>query len=342
MDWNCHPTCIGSLPHRDPAKAVDLILQRLRAIPYWPQLSNLGFQENMYAQFASHLPGIKVDAARKRITVDLTDLDPESFYTAVVSDDLDHFAPTEANFHGLYELLRRDLPKDILAVKGHVTGPVSMGLQIFDAAGKSVVYDETYSEIVRKNQNMMLRWQEKRLREKCSRTIMFLDEPSLSLIGTPFAAISSQSVISWINEVFEGAEGFKGVHCCGNTDWPMVLEADIDIVSFDAYNYGHTIALYPEAVSAFLERGGSLAWGIVPNGEEGLQSETDESLVGRLEQLMLALANKGIDLDLLKRTSLITPQCGLGPLDEPLAEKALFLLSQVSQRFRESNGLEGK
>ena len=52
MDWNCAPTCIGSLPHTDPAKAVDLVLSQLREVPYWPQLPELRFLENMYAQYS--------------------------------------------------------------------------------------------------------------------------------------------------------------------------------------------------------------------------------------------------------------------------------------------------
>jgi methionine synthase II (cobalamin-independent) len=338
MDWKCLPACIGSLPHLDPRLALDTVLRHLTRVPFWPQLPSIGFEENMYAQYATHLPGANIDGERKRITVDLSGYDPEAFYTAVLNEDLDYFEHPRTSFHGLYELMDNwELPEGALALKGQVTGPVSLGLQIVDSAtGKSVVYDEAYSEIVRKNLNMMLRWQERFLRQKCPETIMFLDEPSLSLVGTPFAAISKESVVRWINEVFENVRSIKAVHCCGNTDWPMVLSTSIDILSFDAYNYGHTIGLYPREVQDFLDQKGTIAWGVVPNDPDALAGETVDSLVERLERAMGSLASRGLPMDQLVRQALITPQCGLASLqDESLADGALHMLDQVSEAMRE-------
>jgi len=342
MDWNCLPACIGSLPHLNPKQAVDLALRHLKQVPYWPQLPAIGFEENMYAQYATHLPGAKIEVEQKRITVDLSDYDPEEFYTAVLGEHLDYFEHPRSGFHGLYELMDDwVLPAEAIALKGQVTGPVSLGLQIVDSrTGKSVVYDEAYSEIVRKNLNMMLRWQERFLRQKCPETIMFLDEPSLSLVGTPFAAISKENVVKWIDEVFEKVQSIKAVHCCGNTDWPMVLSTSIDILSFDAYNYGQTIGLYPEDVKDFLYQQGTIAWGIVPNDAEVLASESVASLVERLERAMGALSGRGIPISSLLQQALITPQCGLGTLeDEMLAEKALHMLAQVSEEMRHRHDL---
>ncbi len=340
MDWKCVPACIGSLPHENPAEAVDLVVRYLEKVPYWPQLPALGFGENMYAQYSTKLPGVDIDAKAKRITVDLMNYDPEQFYQAVLSEDLDYFTYPKENFHGLYELLSRKLPAGLKAIKGQVTGPVSLGLQISDSTGKSVIYDEAYSEIVRKNLNLMLRWQERELQKKCSRALLFLDEPSLSLVGTPFAAISPEKVTTWINEVFENVNCLKGLHCCGNTDWPTVLRTNVDVLSFDAYNYGHTISLYPEEVKRFLEKGGCIAWGIIPNQEDDLRLSSVSGLIEKLERNMASLVAKGVDLELLHRTSLLTPQCGLGTVDEALAMEALLLLNQVSNEFRKRHSLE--
>jgi hypothetical protein len=294
----------------------------------------------MYAQYSTHLPGIVVDAVKKRITVDLRSYDPEKFYSSVISEAVDDFTHPEDCFAGFYELVSRDIPSSAKALKGQVTGPISTGLQIFDGDGRPAIYDEAYCEIIRKNLNMMARWQERVLRSKCRNTIMFIDEPSLSLLGTPFASVSWDDATRWINEVLSGLKSWKAIHCCGNTDWQRVLATDIDILSFDAYNYAYTIALYPKAVAAFLDKGGSLAWGIVPNNEDGMKDETIGSLVDKLDASFDMLAEKGIDKEALMKSSLITPECGLGGVDEPMSARILDTLVSVSLALEEKYGLE--
>lgn len=123
MAWNCSPSCIGSLPYKDPARAVDLILDQLTAIPFWPQLPNTGFRENMYIQYSSSLPGVRVDEVKERMSVDLSNYDPEDLYTRVLSDDVASFAMPREYFSGFYELMSRDIPADVLAIKGQSPVP---------------------------------------------------------------------------------------------------------------------------------------------------------------------------------------------------------------------------
>ena len=339
VDWNCAPSCIGSLPHTEPAKAVDFVLEKLTSIPFWPQLPRTGFRENMYIQFAQYLPGAKVDEVKKKVNVDLTDYDPEDIYTRIIADDVDSFSLSRDSFSGFHEFMGRELSPTVKAVKGQVTGPVSLGLQMTDQNDKPIIYDETYSEIVRKSLNLMARWQERELRKKRPDTIMFIDEPYLSIIGTPFASVSQADVVRWIDEVTVGLEGKKGIHCCANTDWPFVMGMNIDILSFDAYDYGYTIALYPDEVEAFLKKGGSLAWGIAPNNEETIRKESVTSLCKHIEKVFKALEEKGVNLDLLLKRSILTPQCGLNGLDEATASTVMDLLLGVSKELRARHSL---
>ena len=59
--------------------------------------------------------------------------------------------------------------------------------------------------------------------------------------------------------------GLAAIHVCANTDWSLILNSAVDIVNFDAYAYTESIGLYATVLSAFLKRGGTLAWGLVPS-----------------------------------------------------------------------------
>jgi hypothetical protein len=164
--------------------------------------------------------------------------------------------------------------------------------------------------------------------------MMFVDEPYLASIGSAYVSISRQQVLDLLIEVLGGLRGLRGVHCCGNTDWPLLLSAPIDVLSFDAFNHGETLALFPAEVGDFLARGGWLAWGIVPvGGDDQVWAQTLDGLDERLEAAFDHLVGKGVPRAALENAALLTPACGLGTLSVAGATRALELLAALSERF---------
>jgi methionine synthase II (cobalamin-independent) len=93
--------------------------------------------------------------------------------------------------------------------------------------------------------------------------------------------------------------------------------------------------LYPTELRAFLDRGGIIAWGIVPVGDdEQVSRETADGVTEKLKAAMIHVASKGIPFESLLESALITPACGMGTLSEGGAVRALELLNQVSERMR--------
>ena len=138
-----------------------------------------------------------------------------------------------------------------------------------------------------------------------------------------------------LEETFAGIRGIKGVHCCGNTDWSILLQTSTDIINFDTYNYAESLAIYPNEVKKFLDRGGCIAWGIVPTDAELVAKESVASLKDRLEFALELFIHKGIPFKQLLEQGLITPSCGLGPIgSETAAERALQLTVDLSNMIR--------
>ncbi len=334
---NFLPLAIGSLPHTDPAVAVDRIVQFLPEIPAWPQLPNRTFLENMYAQYSEGFPGVVI--SDERIYVDRErDLDPEleRLYTRYLENDLEAGVLGADYAAGLVELMTRRLGA-VRAVKGQVTGPISWGLTVTDQNRRPVLYEEVLADAVAKHLRLKAAWQERELRKLAPQTIMFVDEPYMSSFGSAYIAIERQQVITLLEEVFAGIQGLKGIHCCGNTDWSILLSTSVDILNLDAYGYAETLSLYPEAVRAFLERGGIIAWGIVPvDSEEQLMAETSDSLTEKLAAAIKLVASKGVPMDALLASAFVTTTCGMRTLSIKGAEHALSLLAGVSQKMRQS------
>ncbi len=330
------PTMVGSTPHFDAGEAWSLVLTYLPEIPVWPQLPKRSHLENIYMQFSERFPGIVQEGERVFVNRE-RDLNPtlERLYIAYLQGNLDHGAIGPDYAAGLAHLLadRVSFMQPLEAIKGQVTGPITWGLTVADQNRRPILYDEVLAEAVGHHLHLKAAWQEQELRRFSPNTIIFVDEPYMSSFGSAFVAISREQVISLLEQVFAGISGLKGVHCCGNTDWSILLSTSVDILNVDAYGYAQSLALYAEDVKAFLERGGIIAWGIVPAGPQAA-TETVESLVARLNDAMDLLIAKGVPREALLRAGMITPSDGMATLSPDLAERVLYLTAGVSFAMR--------
>jgi methionine synthase II (cobalamin-independent) len=335
IEFNCLPTAIGSMPHTDPEQACAQILNHLKEIPCWPQLPKRSFKENMNAQFSEGFPGavLKEDSLYIDHAQDLSK-PLEKLYAAYLEDDVDKYPVSPDYAAGLHSFLGLQNLSP-LAVKGQVTGPVTWGLSVTDNEGKAIIYDDALGEVVAKFLKLKAGWQEKNLSQISPNTIIFVDEPYMASFGSVSVPLSGEKVVSLLDEVLAGINGLKGIHCCGNTDWSVLLSTKIDILSFDAYNYAQSLSLYPKEVKSFLDRNGVIAWGIVPNDGQSLAKETAASLKDRLEEAMAPFTRKGIPFKQLIEQGLLTPSCGLALLDTTEASAhALELLAELSAKIR--------
>jgi hypothetical protein len=333
---------IGSVPYGDPKEAVAIVLKNFPDIPFWPQLVRLGFREEMVAQGAGGLPGLKVDLEARQVI-----LDPEvsremalaQFYETLWAGGLEPYALTPEEAQGFYGLMARisaqgDGPG---AIKGQVVGPVTFAGMVKAGDGKAILYDRDLTQAVSQGLARKAAWQAEQFRQAGRQAVIFFDEPILTGFGSAFLPVSREEVTVILTETIEAAKASEpmtvGVHCCGNTDWGLLLSTPLDILSFDSYGFFDHLLLYDKALAAFCQRGGYLAWGLVPTGDE-LAQETGDSLWQRFSSQVERLAALGLGLPEVLRHSLLSPACGLGYLTPAGATRALELLAELSGRAR--------
>jgi methionine synthase II (cobalamin-independent) len=288
----------------------------------------------MCVQFSQGFPGVVVK--EDSIYIDRSqnlDKPLEELYAAYLENNIDKYPVSPDYAAGLHYFLTLDNLMPV-AVKGQLTGPVTWGLTVTDDNHRAIIYDDVLSDAMVKLLKLKASWQEKALSQLSKNTIIFVDEPYMAAFGSVSMSLSREKVISLLEEVFAGLSGLKGVHCCGNTDWSVLLDTSVDILSFDAYNYAQSLSLYPSEIKSFLERKGTIAWGIVPNDEPSLAKETVASLKDRLEEAMAPFTRNGVRFKQLFHQGLLTPSCGLASLSTEAAARALELLGELSATVR--------
>jgi hypothetical protein len=340
----CMATAIGSLPHAQADVAVRVVLESIPNAPIWPQLPANGLNEQMEVQYNEGIPRVVIDREKQRMFIDTggdTSMELAEFYEKFVAEDIDAFAIGPDYSRGIpaLEAALQAAGGSRPFIKVQTTGPVSFGLTIVDENKRAIFYNPEFIDVVVKALAMKCRWQIRKFRPYAEGIICFVDEPILSGFGSStYVSVTRDDVVAKINELVEAVHGegsLAGVHCCGNTEWSILIDAGVDIVNFDAFSYGDTIALYPEAVRTHLKNGGALAWGVVPTSGK-INTQTVDSLIAKLFEGVDNLASRaGISKDLILRQALITPSCGTGSLPVADAERVFDLLGKTSLALRQ-------
>ncbi|MBN2033064.1 MAG: hypothetical protein JW836_07295 [Deltaproteobacteria bacterium] len=338
-------TGIGSVPFLDIEGTCRRILETCPEMPYWPQFVQRSRLEDMIIQFSQGLPLLAVEGQSLVLTQGPMEKELVSFYERFLAEETETFPLSRECAPGLYDLTRlieqaRDQSGRF--IKGQTVGPVTFAAAVKDRDGRSLFNYPDLLDACVKGLALKALWQVRKMGETGKNPVLFLDEPYLSGFGSAFTPVRREEVIALIGEVIgylrERSDALIGIHCCGNTDWPMIAEAGPDIISFDAFSYMEHFLLFPDEIGKFIERGGAIAWGIIPTfGYTG--AETVEGLFAGLQEGLKRIHRRGHDPGEIARRSILTPACGMGTMDPAAASRVLNMLPLLSKMCRESLGI---
>jgi hypothetical protein len=331
---NLLTTAMAVMPQTNVQQALDLALSL--DVPFWPQLPNYNYYEDMYVQAAEHFPGILLDMDKRTLRFSMTKFIDEFEETMSHFDDPAYFDISEKYSVVYHDFLARDLA-DRPAIRGQLEGPVSFGFNVLDQDDRPILFDDTIRPFLMEFMAKRINIQLARLKERNPNAFMFIDEPGLQFIFSAMSGYGEQKAKTDLDNFFAMVDGPRGIHLCGNPDWDFLLNLDMDILSLDIYTNAEIFAACTGSIKKFLDRGGILVWGIVPTGYEIFAKESLGFLTMKLEGIWQHLDKKGIDIEQIIAQSMLSPAtcCLVNPDKGQTVENAFSMVNHLSQMLRE-------
>lgn len=304
---------IGSLPHTKLQDAFDLVQNTFEEILFWPQLPKFNKNEGIDRQFTDGLPSflfsdtLNSDFEEIVFKKNFQNLEKYSI-TKEFSSTFEHFSNISANYK---------------ISKVQITG--------FYTLSKILGYfeDKNLCEQLAKFLILKAIWQKSKI---CSKEVIILfDEPLLCELKTTEDKNFVTKIIKNMSKFLQEFGYIVGVHCCSCCDWDVVLNADVNIINPDIYNYQENFLKFYKSIEQFLLNNGKIAWGIVPTTPENLRNTDITELSRKFDEVVTNLTNCQINEKLIMDSSYITQSCGMGLITVDLAEKAFKLTKELTK-----------
>jgi hypothetical protein len=291
----CATTGIGSLPHASVEAALRLALAQ--DVPFLPQLPRAGPSEGMLAAALEGLPGLIVGEGG-RCAVDVAAWEAGRGELEERLDDPATLEPGPAGSCCYRPFLEAIAAAGSEVAKVQLTGPLTLGWAVRSADGRELGeiagLEAQVFKLVQGRAIAMVR----AVRAAGAAPIIFFDEPGL--VALP--ALAPLAGLAPLFDALRREGALVGLHCCGQTRWPLVLALAPDFLSIDASLSLTSVLEDRSAWQRFVDGGGALSLGVLPtSGARPLPIEV-------LERGLAGQAGR----------SMLTPACGLA--DSTVAE----------------------
>ena len=331
---NLMTTAMAVMPHTDVERALDMALSL--DVPFWPQLPNYNYYEDMYVQAAEHFPGIVLDIKNRTLKFSLDKFINELEETMTHFEEPQYFDVSQTYsvvYHRFLALNLSDRP----AIRGQLEGPISFGFNVLDQDERPILFDDTVRPFMLEFFAKRINVQLERLNALNENAFMFIDEPGLQFLFSAMSGYGEIKAKADLDLFFSMINRPRGIHLCGNPDWDFLLGLDLDVLSMDIYTNAEIFSSYASSIKRFIEKGGVLVWGIVPTGMEFFEKENHDSLIAQMEVVWQILGKKGIDLETMLSQSLLSPAtcCLVNPDKEKTVENAFASINRLSEILKE-------
>ncbi|MDT4911120.1 MAG: hypothetical protein QOC66_248 [Pseudonocardiales bacterium] len=315
-------TAIGSLPGTDPVDAVAMVFGELPDLPHLPELPDRGAGADMIGRTAALLVDLPVELVPSGWQIAAHPGRDVRLARDLLARDLDALENHAAGYVG--------------ALKLQATGPLTLAAAVELRTGHKIVTDHGALRDLTESlaEGLSAHLADVASRVPGARLVLQLDEPSLPTVlagevRTPSGygtvrAVDPQVAEQALRSVLEaGPEGGRVVHSCArDTPIGLLRAAGADAVGVDATLLG--VSDY-DALGEAVEAGLALWLGVLPSTDRKITLDEARAPIRRL------WSELGFDPELLARTVVPTPTCGLAGASPTYVRRVLAVLRDVGQ-----------
>ncbi|MGY5854101.1 MAG: hypothetical protein RTU92_11080 [Candidatus Thorarchaeota archaeon] len=298
---------VGSVGEKNPTTPLSYV--KKLTIPYVYQVTDLP-EEDMVRQFAYLIEGFE-DEGDFIVDVDLYTFREITEEDIPLIPDIDHS-------HSLYHLVDGT---QYQYLKTQQTAPISMCFTTRGSDGKQHLTQSMF-HLFTSLMSRIAVGQVEHLSSHCDSIIFCQDDPALGLViemlnQKKIPGLSLSRIMQATESVYP-PNVIPAFHYCD--DWRnldivgqhILWDGPPKLAHIDVVSYNPAIdSEQAEKLNSFLERGGGLALGVLPNVDAAYTEPARETLVERLHSTLGEFIKSGVSPDLLEQTSMISTQCGL-------------------------------
>ncbi len=298
---------VGSLGEKDPETPIEYI--KKLPIPYAFQVTYL-HEEDMIRQFGYLIDGFEEEGDF------LIDIDLHEYRS--ITESSDGFLPDMNHAHSFYLLIDGTAYQYF---KTQQTAPITMCYSTRARDGKQHL-TRTMFHLYVSLMKRIAKGQIEHMQSSCENIILCQDDPALGLVLEKMGRdevpdLTLKDIVKTTDTIYP-KEVIPAYHYCD--DWRKLdidgvhtlWDAPAKIAHIDLVNYPPIIEIeQAEKLNRFLETGGALALGVLPNVDDSYSESVASTLERNLMNAINSFQQSGVSIELLNRNSLVSTQCGL-------------------------------
>jgi hypothetical protein len=196
-------TAMAVMPHTDAERALEMTLSL--DVPFWPQLPNYSYYDDMHVQAAEHFPGIILDMEKRILRFSMEKFAEELEEALLQFDDHSYFDVSETYSTVYHRFLALDI-KDRPAIRGQLEGPISFAFNILDQDERPILFDDAVRPFMLELMAKRLNVQLARLKQRNANAFMFVDEPGLQFLFSAMAGYGDLKAKGDLDQFFAQGE----------------------------------------------------------------------------------------------------------------------------------------